>query len=130
MSDTLVLSRPTPVDRKTSVVEKPIFSSRFKIPGRRFWFGRARLFEDRVELKGWTPSGRFVRQISLHQIARVEWWTGSASCNLEFLFEDRSSLGLKIDGAGRWKFAIDREAIGILNKTPQLPDEPWRTAAA
>jgi len=110
--------------------ESPIFSNRFSVPGRALWLGRAKLFEDRIELKGWTLRGRFSRHIPLQRVARVEWWTGSPFCNLEFLLDDASTFGMKIEGAGRWKFAIDREAIGVLRQTPALPDTEKCSVAA
>jgi hypothetical protein len=129
MSNALALPRPRLVSRRTWKARKPIFSNRFRFPGQWFFYGRARLYADRVDLKGWGLRGRYVRSIPLSTIERVEWWTGSMMCNLEFCLGGDKTLGIWVEGAGRWKFAIDSQAVQTLHRAPAMPDGMQAVAA-
>ncbi|GIV57518.1 MAG: hypothetical protein KatS3mg042_0431 [Rhodothermaceae bacterium] len=107
----------------------PRFVNRFRLPGRRLFLGKARLFEDRIVLKGWGLSGRYHHTLWLHEVDRVEWWTGSPFSNLELVLKDGSSFWMWVEGAGRWKFAIDRGPASGLVMAPALPGQvPARAA--
>lgn len=129
MSNAVALPHTHLTSRRTRKAGRPLFSNRFRFPGQRFFYGRARLFADRVELRGWGLRGRFVRSIPLRAIERVEWWTGSMLCNLEFCMEDGKTFGIWVEGAGRWKFAIDGNAVQTLHRAPAMPQVMKAVAA-
>lgn len=107
-------------------------SARFRFPDRTLWLGRAQLHYDRVELTGWSWSGRFARTIPLSDVEKVEWWTGSPSVNFALHLEGGETVALHLKkAAGRWKFAVDSRLEDAAPKRTELPgDAAAKDAAA
>ena len=81
----------------------PIYSHRCSLPDRTLWFGRARLFEDRVHVTGWTWRGRYQREIPVAEIDEVEWQPRPAKPNLILYLDDGDVFQLRLrKGAGLW----------------------------
>lgn len=111
---------------------KPLRTVRFQHPARSVWFGRARLFSDRVELTGWTLGGRYRRIIPLARIRRAEWWSSDArGTNFALHLDDGSTCALRLRrGAADWKFEIDA-LLGRSTFSPtHLPDDQTQQDAA
>ncbi len=109
----------------------PLRSVRFRFPSRRVWFGRARLFEDRVQLTGWTLKGRYRRTIPLTRVGRAEWWSNAEGTNFALHLNDGSTCALRLRrGAADWKFEIDA-LLGRSTLPPaRLPDAQAEQDAA
>lgn len=110
---------------------KPIRSARFRHPKRRLWLGRARLFEDRVQLAGWTLGGRYRRTIPLGRVRRAEWWSSAEGTNFALHLDDGSTCALRLyRGAADWKFEIDALLGRSAFAPTRLPDEQAEQDAA
>lgn len=109
---------------------EPLLSTRCRLPDRTLWFGRARLFEDRIELSGWTLRGRYGRTVALADVEEVEWWTGEEKVNFALHLKEGRSVPLHLrQAAGTWKFEVqerlDRRPLRALH-----PDAVSRRSAA
>lgn len=114
---------------------KPLLSTRFRLPDRTLWFGRARLFKGCVELMGWTLRGRYRRTIPLERVECAEWWTDSGhvsrKVNFALHLQGGETVALYLEkAAGHWKYEIGA-LLGHHMKRTSLPESaPQRSAAA
>lgn len=80
---------------------------------------RARLFEDRVELTGWTLRGRYRYTLALKDIERTAWWTGEEHVNFALHLSDGKTIPLHLKkAAGVWKFEIEAR---LEHRRPRAP---------
>lgn len=90
-----------------SAADRVLLSARVKhFTGRPFW-GRARLYFDRIEFSGLTPTGRIRQQVLLSDVAAVDWFTGRTSEPNLVLLGKSDALGFWVKGAGLWCFRIE-----------------------
>ncbi len=83
-------------------------SNRCRIDESGLFFSRIQLKTDRLELASWSFSGRFRRTIHLGEVRETIWWTGADHTNLAIHLHDGDVIGVRIRGAGLWKYEIDR----------------------
>jgi hypothetical protein len=107
------------MNRRLSLVEHPMLSTRCRLHDASLWFASARLYRHHIELTGWHWNGRIRRVISLEDLAQVIWWTGDTACNLELQLQNEERIGLWIRNAGWWKYLLDRDAR--VGAAPPLP---------
>lgn len=108
-----------------------LLSSRFGYADRTVFFGRARLFADRIDLKGWSWTGRHRRVILLHEVEQVRWWSGrDHSANLVLYLEDGGRVSLRVGASGLWKYQIEALLGRQLNVTDDLPEHLSSASAA
>lgn len=77
--------------------------SSFALEDKWLFWSRVRLYADRLELVGWSLTGRYRRVIRLEHIEEVDT-TGD---DLVLEFKDRSFLRMGIDGPEQWASAIE-----------------------
>jgi hypothetical protein len=85
------------------------------------WWGRAVLYEDRLELRGWSLRGRYRRVIALTQIQHIDVL---ASNGIGLWCTSGETLRLRLDNAIRWKQRVLRqrtlcEAERVRSETPK-----------
>lgn len=80
----------------------PLRSSSFTLKNRRLLWARARLYVDRLELTGWSLSGRYHRCIPLSSVDEIE----RAETHLVLHLIDGSSHQLGIEALEEWATAI------------------------
>ncbi len=81
----------------------PIYSHRCSLPDRTLWFGQASLYEDRINVRGWTWRGRYERTVEVDTIDEVEWRPQPERPNLLLHLTDGSTVFLRLrKGAGLW----------------------------
>lgn len=108
-----------------------LLSSGFRYPRRRLFFGRARLYPDRIDLFeiGWTGFRR--RTIWLRDVERISWRTDSErSANVTLYLHDHEPLRLWVKGAGLWKYQIDERLGHRLSVADDLPGSISDASAA
>lgn len=87
--------------------DRVLLSSRVRFLERGFIFGRARLYFDRIVVKGWTWNGRVRKSIQLDQVASVNWWTlTDDGPNLSIATNNGQSLAFWVKSPGVWRFRI------------------------
>ena len=96
-------------------------TSRFRYADRRFFYGRARLYADRIRLTGLSWRGLHRRTILLRDLARVSWRADSeGQANVTFYLH-HDVVALWIGGAGLWKYQIDEhlgKRLGVAEAIP------------
>lgn len=98
-------------------------TSRFRYTNRRLWLARARLWEDRIELRGLSWTGLHHRTIPLEDLESVEWWSGDGpETNLALHLKNGDVVLLNVPGPGLWKFAIEEHC------RPSRTAEPARSS--
>ena len=111
--------------------EQILLSSSFRYAGRRFLFGRARLYGDRLELFGLHWRGVHRRTIALREMVRLSWRTDSQrSANMTLYLRDDEPVRLWVKGAGLWKYQIDACLGKQLNVADDLPGAMTSASAA
>lgn len=100
---------------------RPILSTSFHYVGSRLAVGRARLYEDHVELSTW---GWRRRHIPLGQIVAFEWVRSPDPFNFVLRLATGEVLRLVLEGPGAWKYALGaRVALPMLTPPPLPPGE-------
>ena len=90
----------------------PILCTRCKLPGRNLWFARAMLYENYIEVSGWTWSGRQTRRIDLEEVDRFQWWAVLDDVNFLLHLEDGASVPMQLlRSAGTWNCKL-HELLG------------------
>ena len=108
-----------------------LLSSSFRYADRRFLFGRARLYWDRIELYGLHWRGLHRRTIALRDVLRLSWRTDSLrSANMTLYLRDEEPVRLWVEGAGLWKYQIDACLGNQLNVADDLPGSMTSASAA
>ena len=111
--------------------EHILLMSRFRYAHRRFLYGRAQLYPDRIELFGLHWTGIHRRTIALREVVRLSWRTDTArSANMTLYLRDEEPVRLWITGAGLWKHQIDARLGKRLNVTDELPGSMTSASAA
>ena len=111
--------------------EQCLLTSRFRYAHRRFLYGRAQLYPDRIELFGLHWTGVHRRTIVLGEVARLSWRTDSQrAANMTLYLHDDDPVRLWINGAGLWKYQIDARLGNRLNVTEDLPGSMTSASAA
>lgn len=87
--------------------EHPVLTSRCRYANRRLFFGRARLYRDRVVLAGWTWTGRYTRTIALADVQRIRWFSESSGPNFVFYLRDGEAVRLRLQAGGLWKCQVE-----------------------
>ena len=114
-----------------TALEQPLLTSRFRYADRRFLFGRAHLYPDRIELFGLHWTGIHRHTIVLDEVARLSWRTDSQrAANMTLYLRDDDPVRLWINGAGLWKYQIDARLGKRLNVTDELPGSMASASAA
>jgi hypothetical protein len=110
--------------------EVPILSNRCRLPHRSLWFGRARLYEDRVCIRGWTWRGRYRRVVPLERIEDIKWWAVIDDVNFMLHLDDGRAVPLQLmKGAGTWNVEL-HDLLGKSMLAPHsLPDTDGETTA-
>ena len=80
----------------------PLRTAAFGLEDRWLFWPRARLYTDRLELTGWSLSGRYHRSLPLDRIGEVESIEGSLVLHLT----DGSALRIEIDTPREWAAAL------------------------
>ncbi len=80
----------------------PLRSASISLEDRWLLWARARLYLDRLELTGWSLSGRYRRSISLGRIDEAEPTDGHLTLHLV----DGSSLQVLMDAPQQWASVI------------------------
>lgn len=110
---------------------KALLSGRFRVAGRRLFFGWARLYADRLVLTGFSWRGLHRRTILLREVARVSWRTDSArAANVTLHLRHDEPVRLWISGAGLWKHRIDDRLGRRFGGADDLPGTPSSASAA
>lgn len=108
-----------------------LLSSGFRYAHRRFYYARARLYTDRIELLGVGWTGVHRRTIALRDIARLSWRTDShRSANMTIHMRDSEPIRLWMKAAGLWKHQVDACLNKRLNVVDELPGSPTSASAA
>ncbi len=93
-------------------------------------FARAKLFSDRVELRGFGLGGPYHQVISLDDVCNVEWFTAvKGEPNLRLTVEKGAEHFLWVEQAGTWCYEI-RSIAGIGSGSAALPSSRRRIADA
>lgn len=80
--------------------------SAFRFMQPTLWWGRAVLYADRVELRGWSLQGRYRRVIALPRIQHIDVL---ASDGISLWCTDGETLRLRLRDAVRWKRQMLRQ---------------------
>ncbi len=80
-----------------------LLSSRFRMPHRHVSLGRARLYGDRIDLRGWGLRGRYRRRIPLSHVASFEYHGLEAGANLSIYLVNGDQMHLHVKEAHRWR---------------------------
>lgn len=88
------------------VTEVPVLQTRYRDYMGRVFFGEMTLYENRLELRGWSWRGRMERVWSLREIRAVEWLR-KPEANLVFRLYDGSRYYVKAKGVGVWWHVLD-----------------------
>lgn len=111
--------------------EHLLLTSSFRYADRRFLFGRAQLYPDRIELFGLHWTGIHRRTIALGEVVRLSWRTDSQRlANMTLYLQDDDPVRLWINGAGLWKYQIDARLGKRLNVADDLPGSMTSASAA
>lgn len=90
-------------DLNSFVATDPLYSHRCTLSDRTLWFGRAALYEDFVQIWGWTWRGRYRKEIEVDEIDKVDWRPRPGGSNLILHLEDESIFPIRLrKGAGLW----------------------------
>ena len=81
--------------------------SRFRYANRRFFFGWARLYADRIRFVEISWRGLHRRTILLRNVVRFSWRASSERANVTLYLHPDERVHLWISGAGLWKCKID-----------------------
>ena len=104
-------------------------SGRFKVRGQKYVFTRARLYADRLVLQGWSWRGHFRRDIPLHALKEVIWWTGATRVNLELRYHGDDRFLFWVSGAELWKLAIENR-IAVVQSQARMRSQELMTPLA
>ncbi|HMB93693.1 MAG TPA: hypothetical protein VKP65_22770 [Rhodothermales bacterium] len=80
-----------------------LLSSHFRYAHKRLFFGRARLFADRIELAGWSASGYHFRCLPLARMVDVDYHPLKEDSNLTFYLDDGEEISIRVQEAHRWR---------------------------
>ncbi|MFQ5572106.1 MAG: hypothetical protein ACE5G0_20710 [Rhodothermales bacterium] len=83
-----------------------LLTSSFKKPDRRLFFTKARLFFDRIELSGWELGKRYVQDIRLDQVERIEW--SAEASGVIFYLTEGGQIRLTLPEMERWKRSLEQ----------------------
>ena len=89
-------------------------------------WGRALLYEDRIELRGWNLSGRYRRVIDLRDIEHVDVLTSDA---VGLWCSGGETLRLRLEDAAEWKRCLLRQQA-LLDARHRRPPEGRADAPA
>lgn len=84
-----------------------LLRSGFQLPERRLFFGRARLYFDRIELSGWQLNARYVETIPLDAVTTIEWRDAGKRTTGVLHLDDGRRIELNLDQGTRWREALD-----------------------
>lgn len=105
--------------------DPPLLSHACQLPQRTLWFGRARLYEDRVCIQGWTWSGGYRKIIPLERIDRVQWLAVIDDVNFVLHLENGRAVPFQLlQGAGTWNVKLHGLLDQRLPAHQSLPDVP------
>lgn len=103
--------------------EPPLLSHACRVPQRTLWFGRAKLFEDRVCIQGWTWWGPYRNVILLERIDRVQWLAVVDDVNFVLHLKNGRSVPFQLlRGAGSWNVKLHSLLDKHLLAHPPLPN--------
>lgn len=107
---------------------KIILSARFHLPETRIFFPKAKLYADRIELRGWSAKGRYARTIALAEVEDTKWWFGRSDINFALYLKSGEDLLMHLRGAGNWKYTLDeimqRDTLLDHGEVPQSKERP------
>ena len=89
-----------------SAADRVLLSARAKhFTGGPFW-GRVRLYYDRIEFSGLSRTGRIRQQVLLSDVMGVDWFADRTGEPNLVLLGRSDALGFWVKGAGNWRFRI------------------------
>ena len=80
-----------------------VLSSHFRYAHKRLFFGKARLFADRIELMGWSRSGHHFRCIPLARLVEMDYHSLADDSNLTLHLDDGEEIAIRVKEAHRWR---------------------------
>lgn len=108
-----------------------LLSGRFRLADRTTFGGQARLFGDRIELDGWTWTGRFRQSIALVRIAEMSYHPLDATGNLSLVVDEGAELNLVVEDAHQWRQAFENWLqYHLLASAKIMPEKELVTAIA
>ncbi len=95
-----------------------LLSTGLQMSGGALWFGRARLYPDRIELTGWNARGSYRQVIFLDRITDVRWERMSAAgaADAVIRLHNGADVALRLHQGGRWKTCLEE----------RIRWSPWR----
>ncbi len=110
--------------------DRVLLSSRIRFLERGLIFGRARLYFDRIIVKGWTWQGRIRKTIRLKDVSSVNWWTlTDDGPNLSIGTNNGGSLAFWVKSPGVWRFRIQELLSADLPGSDAGPRDQFVSAA-
>lgn len=87
--------------------EPALLTNRCQLPSGSLWFGRAHLYEDRIDVSGWKFWGRYQRTIALERVQEVEWRAVIDDINLILHLDNEKIVRLQLlKNAGTWNVKL------------------------
>lgn len=84
----------------------PIITAPSGVPGHSLWFGRAKLFEDKIVITGWEWTGSYRQTVPLDQIDSARWLPREDYCIVLYMKDDsRRLIDVKVR-AGLWYWEL------------------------
>lgn len=80
-----------------------LLSSHFRYAHKRLFFGKARLFADRIELAGWSASGYHFRCLPLVRLVDMDYHPLTDDANLTLYLDDGEEISIRVQEAHRWR---------------------------
>ncbi len=89
-----------------SAADRVLLSARVKHFTGGPFLGRIRLYYNRIEFSGLTPTGRYRQQVLLSDVVGVDWFTDRTGEPNMVLLGASDAIGFWVKGAGIWRFKI------------------------
>ena len=91
----------------SDAADRVLLSGRIRHCTLKLYFGRASLYFDRLEVKGWTWRGPVREIVALDGLTGVDWWTLTTDGpNLSFLTNNGARIAFWVKSPGVWRFRI------------------------
>ena len=108
----------------------PVIASRFRPAGQRLFWGRGRMFGDRIELTGWSPAGHYHRCIPLAEIGHLESSAHQEPAHLTLFLTTDEKLILYMKDAFLWRTLFENWLRYDTLPSARLIDDQKATALA
>lgn len=94
----------TPINNEA---DRVLLSGRIRHFATGLFFGRARLYHDRIQLRWWTIAGPRKRSVLLEDVVNVDWWTlTNDGPNLALQTNNGARVAFWVKSPGIWRFRI------------------------